>query len=180
MSNKYCSRNGFTIIELMIVMAIIGVLMPLGINAFVSTRRSREVAEAAANARDVIKSARAMALSVSSPITETDWPVAYEVVFSSGNNTVTTNTRAVSGDEQYSDWVAAPGYSTTQVSSLNFAPASVSTPSCDRVVFSSVNGEMFIYDSIYGVKSSCTITFTSGNKTRTLVLNSALKQFDIE
>lgn len=196
MTNKYYSKKvytelactepvesvecGFTIIELLIVMAIIGVLMPLGINAFVNTRRSREVSEAAANARDAIKNARAMALSISSPSGLTDWPVAYHVEFFA--ESVVTTVKFVSAEKQHSDWDSNYQYSyqSELVSNLDLGNVSVNPLGCYSVVFSSVNGNMYIYDSDEKEVSDCGVEFSLGGKTRNLVLNSVSKTFEIQ
>lgn len=171
----------------MIVMGIIAILMPLGINAFISTRRSREAAEAAANARDAIKNARSMALSVASPVSGNGWPVAYEVVFS--GSTVVTNVKFLDPvNIPFSNWNPSatflPNYveETLDLGTVGVTSVSTATSSaCDRVVFSSVSGEMFVYNGSYAseISGNCEIEFTSGNKSLFLVLNSTEKRFDI-
>jgi len=180
MTNNFKNKSGFTLIELMVVMAIIGILMTLGLSAFINTRRSRSVYQAASVSRDAVKNARASSLSVASPDPTQGWPFAYEVLFRPSS--IETNA-LYTGSSVYQEWDDSVLNTKSRISQTDLhdldATLSASVSECNRVVFSSVNGAMYIYNGSTEV-SSCRITFLIGSESRDLVLNSQEKQFEIE
>lgn len=172
------SKNGFTIIELLVVMAIFAILIPLGINAFVSARISREVSDVSANVRNLIKTAREMSLSVAGADSSNKWPVAYEVEI--GTSSAVLNIYYSSG-EQHVDWNPnnVNSFNKAVQSELSFGKVAV-TSGCSKVLFSSVNGNMFVYNSSWSSVNPCSVTFMQAGNSRILTLNSSTKQFDIQ
>lgn len=181
-SPKY-KEFGFSLLELLVVMAIISVLMGLGVNAFIEFRKSRQVDTLTYAVRDMVKNARSKAMAVSTSSTEASgtWPVGTSVSIESdyirANVIYDPNDSVV-----YVPWTG--DWESDDVESYNVAevlPVQVESQGCDLVVFESVNGTMHIYNEgvELGSTDMCEIVFEVSGYSRTLQLQSISKTFEV-
>ncbi len=172
-------QRGFSLVELVVVMAILAMIMGLGIPYIVQLRRSRQVDSVAYEVRDVIKNARLKALAVSTETADI-WPTGYQVSIGSNNIALYPVGGETSG---YTEWKVGdlPINPDDPVYLIDPVGVTINPENCSRVVFESVNGRMHILDSADNeVSGDCITAFSLAGAKRNLVLNSSTKTFRIE
>jgi len=93
-NRKSSIANGFTLIELMMVVAIVGLMMATGVPAILSVTREAPLRKAVNDVMDICRSARAQAILQGQTMTVVFRPRLREVTFSGGAGTSVPPTRA--------------------------------------------------------------------------------------
>lgn len=169
---------GFSLVELVVVMGILGMMMGLGIPYIVQLRRSRQVESVAYEVRDVIKNARLKALAVSTERLDA-WPTGYQVNI----YTDEISLYPVGGTtSSFTEWkVEDLPFTAVPVYLIDPSGVTINPGNCSRVVFESVNGRMHIFDSADNeISGDCAVAFSLEGANRDLILNSSTKTFRVE
>lgn len=141
---KTVSRNGFTLVEIAVVVVIAGIILATGVPAFLSLSRSMSEAQARNKIMDTLRMARQKAVTTHTP-----------VIVAFGNGSVTTNVttysvhsdtnndRAIQSGEPWASYTLPNG---TQLETVTLQPT-------DTLVFDSsgalapsvTGGNMVVY-----------------------------------
>lgn len=170
------TNKGFTLVELLVVMTIIGAMMMLGVVGLSTFRRMQQLQAEAENLKEYLRSARSSAYTGGVEYQESDdntWIYGFMVKFESGSyslyrldggGSIPPDTGAGSIESYWvGDWETDES---NLVDSYDIPGDFVVEADCEAVGFASVSGQTSLAASTDPER--CTITLTLGSRSRTV------------
>jgi len=167
LAKKVSCREGFTLIELIVVFSIMAMISGVGFASLVAYSRSQALSQAVANVKSAVEQAKFNALSNvvrPSSCTTTSTLVSYKLIFCGTNAACTAE--GITDTHGYLIQVNCGVQSTTIFRQKVLSPLSVSS-TCANVTYLATNANFSSSSS-----PPCTVTVSGYGNTKQVIINS--------